>query len=427
MKVLVIGSGGREHALCWKLSQSPHIRHLACLPGNPGIAQVAQCLSGEAVAVAQEMGADFVVVGPEEPLANGLVDRLNAVGIAAFGPTQDAAQLEASKAFCKQLLRQYDIPTATFEVFNDVEEARAYVRDKDDGAPTVVKADGLAAGKGVIVAQSRHEAESAVAELLRLKTAATPTGAKPQIVIEECLPGEEVSLIALTDGETVLPLVPAQDHKRVGEGDSGPNTGGMGCYSPVPVFTPELYEQTVATVLEPTLRALKAEGITYRGALYAGLMLTPSGIKVLEFNCRFGDPETQVILPRLQSDLLPLLLACAGRDVAGHPARLRDQPCVWTEQAAVCVVMAANGYPSADVRKGDAISGLDEAAKTGALVFQAGTARRDGQIVTNGGRVLGVTALGQGFLQARQNCYRAVERIHFDGAHYRRDIGWRCL
>ncbi len=416
MKILVIGSGGREHALCWKLKQSPLVEQLYCSPGNAGIALIAQCLGGEPVEVAQQVGADFVVVGPEVPLADGLVDQLKEVGIPAFGPSGQAAQLEASKIFCKEILQKYNIPTAKAAWFDDAESATAYLNEQEDG-PIVLKADGLAAGKGVVVATNLDEAREAVAGLFAMQ------GAAPRLLIEECMIGEEVSLIALTDGESVVPMVPAQDHKRIGEGDTGPNTGGMGCYSPVPAFSAALHEQAMETILKPTVAAMKAEGLTYRGALYAGLMITPEGPKVVEFNCRFGDPETQVILPRLQSDLLPLLMACAEDATTS----LTALPCEWTEDAAVCVVLAAGGYPANDYRKGDAITGLSEAEATGATVFHAGTTGRDGDIITNGGRVLGVTALGSDFHQARENCYRAVEQIQFDGAYFRRDIGWRCL
>jgi phosphoribosylamine--glycine ligase len=419
MKVLVVGGGGREHALCWKIAQSPMVSDLFCTPGNAGIAQIAQCLSGDAVEVAQQIGADFVVVGPDDYLADGLVDRLNAVGIPAFGPTQDGAQLEASKIFCKTLLKKYGIPTGNFEAFDSADAAKAYISDLDESFPVVVKADGLALGKGVVVAQTRTEALDAVDHVI------SAARGRATVLVEQYLTGEEVSLLALTDGENVVPLVPAQDHKRVGEGDTGPNTGGMGCYSPVPSLTPELYDLAIKTILEPTVQALKSEGIEYRGVLYAGLMLTPHGLKVLEYNCRFGDPETQVILPRLQRDLMPLLLACAGATTFENRS-LPDIPCEWTSQSAVCVVMASAGYPG-NYAKGEVLSGLEEATQAGAQVFHAGTALRDGGIVTNGGRVLGVTALGDGFAQARENAYRAVEQIHFNGAHFRRDIGWRCL
>lgn len=421
MKVLVIGSGGREHALCWKLAQSPLVERLYCVPGNAGIAQLAECLTGDPLEIALSIEADFVVIGPEVPLAAGLGDQLGAAGIAYFGPTQRAAQIESSKIFCKELLRKYNIPTADFEVFDEPTAASGYLAARDSDLPIVIKANGLAAGKGVVVATSRQEALAAVDEMTRLDLSFQDAASR-RILVEECLIGEEVSLIALTDGETVLPLVPAQDHKRIGEGDTGANTGGMGCYSPVPALTRELYEQAVTTILEPTVRALRAEGIEYRGALYAGLMLTATGPQVIEFNCRFGDPETEVILPLLQSDLMPLLLACAGQGEA-----LRDAHCEWRDSAAVCVVLAAQGYPAPNYQKGQAITGLEAATQTGALVFHAGTKRQDDAIVSNGGRVLCVTALGDNFLQARQHCYAGIEHIHFEGAQYRRDIGWRCL
>ncbi len=419
MKVLVLGSGGREHALCWKLAQSPLVTALFCCPGNAGIAQVAKCVAGDEVQVAQSIGADFVVVGPDGLLADGIVDKLNAVGIRAFGPTQQAAQLESSKIFCKNLLKNYHIPTATAESFDSPEAAKSYIRDLED-APIVVKADGLAVGKGVVVAQNKAEALAAVDEVLDIAQATS--GENNRVLVEEYMTGEEVSLLALTDGETILPLVPAQDHKRIGEGDLGANTGGMGCYSPVPAFTPELFNYTVEHILKPTLAGLKAEGIEYRGVLYAGLMLTENGPKVVEFNARFGDPETQVVLPRLKSDLLPLLLACSGH----IEYSLKEVSCEWTDDASVCVVLASGGYPGA-YTKGNAISGLDAAAQNGATVFHAGTSLQNGEIVTNGGRVLGVTALGDGFHHAREKCYDAVEKIEFNGAYFRRDIGWRCL
>ncbi len=414
MNVLVIGGGGREHALCWKLTRSPLVSALFCSPGNAGIAEIAQCLEGEPVEVARRVQADFVVIGPDDPLAEGVIDRLNAAGFAAFGPTQAGAQLEASKIFCKELLKKYNIPSGGFEAFDDAEAARKYLQGLPEG-PRVVKADGLALGKGVVVAANRAEAIEGVEVVVQ---AARGRG---QVLVEECLSGPEVSLLAFTDGQDVLPLAPAQDHKRVGEGDVGPNTGGMGCYSPVPIFGAREVEEAVEHILKPTVRALRSEGITYRGVLYAGLMLTQEGPKVLEFNCRFGDPETQVILPRLESDLLPLLLACAGRDF-----RLSELECLWTEEATVTIVMAAHNYPGTP-RRGDEISGLDAAQSSGALVFQAGTKRQGERIVTSGGRVLGVTALGRGLGEAREKALQAVGKIHFEGAHWRRDIGLRAI
>lgn len=413
MNVLVIGGGGREHALCWKLKKSRSVERLFCCPGNAGIAQIAECVAGDPMEVALRIGADFVVVGPDDFLAAGLVDQLKARGIAAFGPSQSAARLESSKIFCKRLLQKYDIPTGDFWEFDSPQAAKEFLRGHEI-FPLVVKADGLALGKGVVIAEARDEAIAAVDEVVLQARGAQ------RVLVEEFLQGEEVSLLALTDGQSVLPLASAQDHKRVGEGDTGANTGGMGCYSPTPSFAPH-YQAAVETILEPTLRALQSEGIEYRGVLYAGLMLTRDGIKVLEYNCRFGDPETQVILPRMTSDLLPLLLSCAG---IGAP--LSDLSCEWTDEAAMCVVMASGGYPGA-YQKGLAISGLDEAQAMGALVFHAGTASRDGQIVTNGGRVLGVSALGANLEAARDKAYRAVAKIDFEGAHFRRDIGWRAL
>lgn len=421
MKVLVIGGGGREHALCWKLKESPLVSELFCSPGNAGIAQIAQCVEGDPVEVAQRVGAEFVVVGPEVPLSDGVVDQLQAVGIRAFGPSKKAAQLEASKSFCKEILQKYQIPTARAAWFEEPDAAREYLEAQEDG-PIVLKADGLAAGKGVVVASNRREALEAVDGLFAMQAGS------PRLLIEECMTGDEVSLIAFSDGETIVPMVPAQDHKRIGEGDTGLNTGGMGCYSPVPAFTPELLELAIDTILKPTLAALKAEGITYRGALYAGLMLTEEGPKVLEYNCRFGDPETQVILPRLKSDLMPLLLACAEKIEGDESTFALDEvPCEWTEEAAVCVVLSAGGYPANDYRKGDQISGLEEAQAAGALVFHAGTKLCENAVVTSGGRVLGVTALGKDFSEARENCYRSLEPIKFEGAYHRRDIGWKCL
>ena len=421
MKVLVAGSGGREHALCWKLAGSPLVTQLFCVPGNAGIAEIATCESGDVVEIARNVGADFVVVGPDGMLADGLIDRLQDAGIAAFGPTQNAAQLESSKIFCKALMRKYGIPTGDFHAFETPDEARAFLETCD--TPIVVKADGLAVGKGVVVASTREEAMAAVDEVLGIAQA-TVKDASTRILVEEFLEGEEVSLLALCDGKNVLPLVPAQDHKRAFDGDTGPNTGGMGCYSPVPIFSDELYAEAIETVLQPIVRALQTEGITFRGVLYAGLMLTKNGLRVLEFNARFGDPETQVVLPRLQSDLLPLLLACSG-DEKFREYSLPDFPCDWTKGAAVCVVMAARGYPGTP-EKGATISGLNAAKQNGALVFHAGTAQVEEKIVANGGRVLGVTALGETLGAARENAYAAVEKISFDGAHFRRDIGARA-
>lgn len=418
MKILVVGSGGREHALVWKIKQSPLVSQVFCTPGNAGIAQICECLSGEPVQIAREIGADFVVVGPDGALADGLVDRLNAAGFAAFGPTQSAARLESSKIFTKNLLSKYGIPTAKFAAFESVREAQIYLVKQPDG-PVVVKADGLAVGKGVIMAKNRSEALWAVEEVVGLASI-TSAQDEGRIVIEEMMEGEEISFFALCDGENLLPLVAVQDHKRAFDGDTGPNTGGMGCYSPVPVFTAQLRETVVETILKPTLQGLKSEGIEYRGVLYCGLMLTKDGPKVVEYNARFGDPECQLLMPLLKNDIVPILLACAG---IGEK-KLSEFTPKWSDEAAVIVVLAAQGYPSAP-RKGDAISGLESVDD--ALIFHAGTKNQGETIVTNGGRVLGVVGIGDDFESARKKAYAAIAKIGFEGAHFRRDIGWRAM
>lgn len=416
MKVLVLGSGGREHALVWKIKQSPLVSEVFCSPGNAGIARECECLGGAPVEVARKVGADFVVVGPDGMLAEGVVDELTEAGFLTFGPTQSAARLESSKIFTKNLLQKYGVPTARFASFESASDAKTYLESQPDG-PFVVKADGLAVGKGVVVARNRQEALDGVDEVLGI-AAQTVSGDAGRVVIEEFMEGEEISFFALADGANLLPLVEVQDHKRAFDGDRGPNTGGMGCYSPVPVWSDELQNRVIETILKPTLAGLQAENIEYRGVLYCGLMLTQEGPRVVEYNARFGDPECQILMTRLESDIVPALLACAGR------GDLRQIELNWHNQAAVLVVMAAHGYP-ASPRKGDAISGLESVEN--ALVFHAGTKNDDGQIVTNGGRVLGVTALGMGFRAARKRAYAAVEKIEFAGAHYRSDIGWRAL
>ncbi len=424
MRVLVIGGGGREHALVWKLRQSPRLRALYCAPGNAGIAEEAECVPIAAedlrglVRFAREREIDLTVVGPEVPLTMGLVDRFAAAGLRAFGPTAAAARLEGSKAFTKELLRQLKIPTAFFGVFTDADEAARYVEEV--GAPVVVKADGLAAGKGVFICPTVAEAREAIDELIRGRVFGD---AGSRVVVEEFLEGEEVSFMAITDGTTVLPLATSQDHKRVQDGDQGPNTGGMGAYSPAPAVSPALHARVMGEIIEPVVHGMARHGVPYRGVLYAGLMVRDQRAKVLEFNVRFGDPEAQVLLARLRSDLLDLVeRVCDGR-LAG--ASLDWDPC-----AAVCVVLAAEGYPGA-VERGREITGLDrlDGWRNG-VVFHAGTRRsgtRDAPLLTDGGRVLGVTALGDTIERAVAEAYAAVERIHWPGMHYRRDIGYRAL
>jgi phosphoribosylamine---glycine ligase len=417
LRVLLIGSGGREHAIAWKLAQSALLTKLYCAPGNPGIAKMAAWVRldvtdhGAVIALCKARAIDFVVVGPEAPLVAGLVDDLAAAGIKAFGPSKYAAQLEGSKGFTKDICRTHNIPTAAYERFEAEAPALAYLRAQ--GAPIVIKADGLAAGKGVTVAMSLAEAETAVSEIF----AGRFGGAS--CVIEEFLEGEEASFFVLCDGDNILPLSTAQDHKRAGDGDTGPNTGGMGAYSPAPCMTEALIAEVIAKVIKPTVAALKAQGHPYRGVLYAGLMLTRQGPKLIEYNARFGDPETQVLMLRLESDLLPLLLACAE-------GTLPQQRLIWKKEAALTVVLASKGYPG-DFTKGNPINGLEQEFGTGVEVFQAGTALKDGAIVSNGGRVLNVTALGATVRQAQAKAYATVDRIDFAEGFCRRDIGWRAV
>jgi phosphoribosylamine---glycine ligase len=419
--VLLVGGGGREHALAWKLAQSPGLGRMIAAPGNPGIAAHARCAPirdtaiDQVVALAQQERPDLVVVGPETPLALGLADRLRAAGLAVFGGSAAAARLESSKAFAKDLMARHGIPTARFGTFRDAAAARRYCREL--GAPLVVKADGLAAGKGVIVCPTLEEADRAVAQCLEAR-AFGDSGLT--VVIEEFLVGEEASFFALSDGTTVLPLVAAQDHKTVYDGDRGPNTGGMGAYSPAPVMDAGMQERVMHEIVRPTIAAMAAEGAPYTGVLFVGLMITREGPKVIEFNCRFGDPECQAILPRLEDDLLALLLAAATGK--GLPPALG-----WSPQSSVCVVMTSAGYPGA-YETGRAITGVEAAAGLpGVSVFHAGTALAAGALVTAGGRVLGVQALGADVAAAIRTAYAAVERIRFDGAHYRRDIGHHAL
>ena len=421
MRILVVGSGGREHALCWAIGASPLCDKLYCAPGNAGIAQEAECVPIAAddidglVRFARDNAIDFVVVGPEAPLVLGLVDRLEEAGIKAFGPSQAAAALEGSKGFMKDLCARHGIPTAAYGRFHEREAARAYIRKQ--GAPIVVKADGLAAGKGVVVAMTVDEALEAVdAAMVENRFGIAGT----EIVIEEYMEGEEASFFALSDGVNVLPLGAAQDHKRVGDGDTGPNTGGMGAYSPPPIVTPALADQVMETIIRPTVAGMAKEGTPFKGVLFAGLMITKQGPKLLEYNVRFGDPECQVLMPRLMSDLLPALIA--ARDGALKNFTLR-----WHDKAALCVVMAAKGYPG-DYVKGTAIKGLDAAGKLpGVAVFHAGTKAEGGRVLAHGGRVLGVTATAKTIAEARNLAYRAVDAIDWPEGFCRRDIGWRAI
>ncbi|WP_137181689.1 phosphoribosylamine--glycine ligase [Roseomonas sp. AR75] len=422
MRVLVVGGGGREHALCWALSRSPLLTKLWCAPGNPGIPEVAECVAIGAtdipalVRFARDQGADLVVAGPEAPLTLGLADACAEAGIACFGPSAAAAQLEGSKAFCKAVADAAGVPTAAWQRFTDASAARAYVRER--GAPIVVKADGLAAGKGVVVAATLAEAEAAIADIMESRVHGE---AGATVVIEDFLQGEEISFFALCDGETALPFGAAQDHKRVGEGDTGPNTGGMGAYSPAPAFTPELQQQAMDRIVLPTLTEMARRGTSFRGVLFAGLMLTAEGPKLIEFNVRFGDPECQALLLRLRSDLLPALLAAAQGDLAGVRLDMSDDP-------SLVVVMAAEGYP-ATPRKGTEIRGLEAAgALPGVRIFHAGTARRaDGTIIADGGRVLGIGGTGATLRDARDAAYAAVDALDWPGGFCRRDIGFRAL
>ena len=415
MKALVVGSGGREHALAWALLQSSKIERVFCSPGNGGTATMTNCQNlpiavadfAEIVRAVRENQISLVVVGPEVPLSLGIVDRLRQHEIAVFGPTQAGAKIESSKSWAKEIMTEANVPTAQSRTFTDPVSAKEYIRQV--GAPIVVKADGLAAGKGVIVARELEQAIAAVDELL--------DGDTGKLVVEEFLTGSELSVLAVTDGKTIRPLSPAQDHKRIGEGDTGKNTGGMGAYSPVPLVTEELMARIQLEILKPTLEALNRYNIDYRGVLYAGLMITPAGDpKVIEFNCRFGDPETQVVLPLLNTPLDEILLACIEQRLSQLP------PIAWKSDSAVCVVAASGGYPDA-YEKGKAIAGIEEATELGAIVFHAGTKLEGDRLVTDGGRVLGITALGDSFESARKIAYRAIESVQFDKMYYRRDIG----
>ncbi|MGD9866750.1 MAG: phosphoribosylamine--glycine ligase [Hyphomicrobiales bacterium] len=419
MKVLLIGSGGREHALAWAIAASPLLTRLWCAPGNGGIAQDAECVPlditdhGAVVRFCKENGVDYVVVGPEAPLAAGIGDDLAAAGIKYFGPSKLAAQLEGSKGFTKDLCARHGIPTAAYGRFTEAAPAIAYAREQ--GAPIVVKADGLAAGKGVTVAGTLEQAETAIAECFDGRFGA----AGAEVVVEECLVGEEASFFVLVDGRNVLPLVTAQDHKRVRDGDEGPNTGGMGAYSPAPVMTPALVARSMDEIILPTVNGMAAEGMPFRGVLYAGLMITDKGPKLIEYNVRFGDPECQAMMMRLKSDLLPALIATSDGMLANFDLR-------WRDEAALTVVMAAKGYPG-DYRKGTIIRGLDKAESDDVKIFHAGTALKDGEIVATGGRVLNVTARGRTVREAKERAYAAIGKIDWPEGFCRSDIGWRAI
>lgn len=419
MKVLVVGGGGREHALVWKLTQSKEVTRLYCAPGNAGMAEAAQCVPLKAedidglLAFARQEEVTLTVVGPEAPLVAGLVDAFRAAGLLAFGPTQRGAMLEGSKVWAKELMARHGIPTAPFNVFDTLPAALDFVAGTT--GPWVIKADGLAAGKGVTVATERQEAQATLRAMMAEKVFG-PAGER--VLIEEKLAGEEVSILALTDGRELLVLPAAQDHKRLGDGDTGPNTGGMGAYAPAPMLTPDLAVAVEEKILRPLLAALEAEGITYRGVVYAGLMLTDAGPMVLEFNCRFGDPEAQPLLLGLEGDLLPALYGAARGSLAGVKLS-------WLPGSAACVVLASAGYPGA-YRTGYAIT-LPAALPPETVIFHAGTSLREGQLVTTGGRVLGVTARGANLAQALEKCYTVAQAVDFAGKFYRRDIGYRGL
>lgn len=421
MKVLVVGGGGREHALAWKLAQSPRVKQVFVAPGNAGTCQVAENVPIAATDTeglanwAEEQKIDLTVVGPEAPLTAGLVDAFAARGLKAFGPSREAAAIEGSKVFSKNLMQKYGIPTAAYAVFTEPDKAKEYIGHQK--MPLVIKADGLAAGKGVVIASNQAEALKAVEDILETGIFGT---AGNRLVVEEFLEGEEVTVLAFCDGEHVLPMASSQDHKRVFDGDQGPNTGGMGAYSPVPALTDEIAHEVEEKILKPTVRAMAAEGHPFSGVLYAGLMLTTAGPKVLEFNARFGDPEAQVVIPRLKTDLVDVMEAAIE-------GRLDQVQLVWRPEPALTVVMASGGYPG-HYETGYPISGLEEAEQfPDTYVFHAGTAYKEKQVVTAGGRVLAVTALAESLTAAQRKAYQAVARIQFSGCHFRQDIGWRAL
>jgi phosphoribosylamine--glycine ligase len=421
MKVLVVGGGGREHALVWKIAQSPRVSKIYCAPGNAGIAEQAMIVPIKAndlnglLSFALKEGIDLTVVGPEEPLTKGIVDLFESKNLMIFGASRKAAEIEGSKAFAKEMMKKYRIPTASYEIFEDQKEAVRYLRKQ--GAPVVVKADGLAAGKGVLICKTVEEAVQSVEKIMVEKIFGE---AGRRVVVEEYLVGEEASYIAFTDGKTILPLASSQDHKAIFDGDEGPNTGGMGAYSPAPVVTDQVHEKIIEKILRPIIQGMGEEGRPYKGVLYAGLMISDGHPKTLEFNARFGDPETQPVLMRMKGDIVPILEAC----IKGNLSQYRIE---WHPQAAVCVVMASKGYPG-DYEKGRPIEGLEKVKKMkDVFIFHAGTAAKDGRTVTNGGRVLGVTGLGEDIPRAIEKTYQAVKKISWEGVHYRKDIGQKAL
>jgi phosphoribosylamine--glycine ligase len=421
MKILVVGGGGREHALVWKIAQSPKVSNIYCAPGNAGISEQATLVPIKAndlnglLNFASREKIDLTIVGPEEPLTKGIVDLFESKGLTIFGASQKAAELEGSKAFAKEMMKKYRVPTSSYEIFEDPKKAKDYIRRQ--GAPIVVKADGLAAGKGVILCKTVEEALKSVDQIMVEKIFGE---AGNRVVVEEYLVGEEASYIAFTDGKAILAMASSQDHKQVFDGDQGPNTGGMGAYSPAPVVTDEVHEKIIEKILRPIIQGMGEEGRPYKGVLYAGLMIHEGHPKVLEFNARFGDPETQPVLMRMKGDIIPILGAC----IEGNLSRYKIE---WDSRAAVCVVMASKGYPG-DYEKGEPISGLKEVSQMEDIfVFHAGTALKDGQMSTNGGRVLGVTGLGKDIPRAIERTYQAVQKISWQGVHYRKDIGQKAL
>lgn len=421
MKVLVVGGGGREHALIRKIKESKKVDSIACTPGNGGISYDADCYDVSAtdidgvVNLAKEIKADFVVVAPDDPLVAGMVDALNAAGFKTFGPSANAAIIEGSKVFSKELMQKYNIPTAEYKVFDKAEDVIEYIKEKNE-FPTVIKADGLALGKGVIIPENLDEAVAGVKEIMEDKIFGASGN---NVVVEEFLTGPEVSVLAFTDGKCVKPMVSSMDHKRALNGDKGLNTGGMGTVSPNPYYTEDVAKECMEKIFIPTIEAMNKEGRTFKGCLYFGLMITPKGPKVIEYNCRFGDPETQVVLPRLKTDIMDIFEAI-------NNGTLSQLDIEWSDKACTCVIMASGGYPKS-YPKGIEITGLSNGQLDGVTVYHAGTAIKDGKLVTSGGRVLGVTALGDTLEDALKKSYEAVEKINFDGAHYRKDIGARAL